>query len=35
VIVALPPTLAGRIRYEPALPALRDGLTSACPRAGS
>ncbi|MEA2154164.1 MAG: monoamine oxidase [Solirubrobacteraceae bacterium] len=27
VIVALPPALAGRIAYEPALPALRDGLT--------
>jgi monoamine oxidase len=27
VIVALPPVLAGRIDYEPALPALRDGLT--------
>jgi monoamine oxidase len=27
VIVALPPVLAGAIRYEPALPALRDGLT--------
>jgi monoamine oxidase len=27
VIVALPPALAGRIQYEPALPALRDGLT--------
>ncbi len=27
VIVALAPTLAGRIQYEPALPALRDGLT--------
>ncbi|MEY2514104.1 MAG: monoamine oxidase [bacterium] len=27
VIVALPPVLAGRIGYEPALPALRDGLT--------
>lgn len=27
VVVALPPTLAGRLRYEPALPAVRDGLT--------
>jgi monoamine oxidase len=27
VIVALPPVLAGRIQYEPALPPLRDGLT--------
>jgi monoamine oxidase len=26
VIVAIPPTLAGRIAYSPALPALRDGL---------
>ncbi|HST40763.1 MAG TPA: flavin monoamine oxidase family protein [Conexibacter sp.] len=26
-IVAIPPTLAGRLRYEPALPAVRDGLT--------
>jgi len=26
-IVAIPPALAGRIRYEPALPAARDGLT--------
>jgi monoamine oxidase len=26
VIVATPPTLAGRIAYEPALPAVRDGL---------
>lgn len=31
VIVALPPTLAGRIRYEPALPALRDALTQRMP----
>lgn len=31
VIVALPPTLAARIRYEPALPALRDGLTQRMP----
>lgn len=27
VIVAVPPTLAGRIAYAPALPALRDGLS--------
>ena len=27
VIVALPPTPAGRIRYLPPLPARRDGLT--------
>ncbi len=27
VVVALPPVLAGRISYEPALPAIRDGLT--------
>jgi monoamine oxidase len=26
-IVALPPTLAGRLRWEPALPPIRDGLT--------
>ena len=26
-ILALPPTLAGRLDYEPALPAVRDGLT--------
>jgi monoamine oxidase len=26
VIVAIPPTLAGRIAYDPALPAIRDGL---------
>jgi monoamine oxidase len=31
VIVALPPTLAGRIAYEPALPALRDQLTQRMP----
>ncbi|PXX61563.1 monoamine oxidase [Nocardia tenerifensis] len=31
VIVALPPTLAGRIRYEPALPAARDHLTQRMP----
>src|SRR6516225_1951842 len=34
VVVALPPTLAGRIRYLPALPARRDGLTQQIP-AGS
>ncbi len=34
VIVAVPQTLAGRIRYVPALPALRDGLTQQMP-AGS
>jgi len=32
VIVALPPALAGRIQYEPALPALRDGLTQRMPQ---
>ena len=32
VIVALPPALAGRIQYEPALPALRDGLTQRLPQ---
>ena len=32
VIVALPPTLAGRIQYEPELPALRDGLTQRLPQ---
>jgi len=32
VIVALPPVLAGRIQYEPALPALRDGLTARMPQ---
>lgn len=31
VIVALPPQLAGRIAYEPALPPLRDGLTQRMP----
>ncbi|MFC0003595.1 flavin monoamine oxidase family protein [Micromonospora siamensis] len=31
VVVALPPALAGRIRYAPALPALRDGLTQRVP----
>jgi monoamine oxidase len=30
-IVALPPTLAGRIRYSPALPSLRDQLTQQVP----
>jgi monoamine oxidase len=30
-IVALPPTLAGRIRYSPALPPLRDQLTQQVP----
>ncbi len=34
VIVAIPPTLAGRIAYTPALPALRDQLTQRVP-AGS
>lgn len=32
VIVALAPTLAGRIDYEPGLPALRDGLTQRLPQ---
>jgi monoamine oxidase len=32
VVVALPPALAGRIQYEPALPALRDGLTQRMPQ---
>jgi monoamine oxidase len=31
VIVAIPPTLAGRIQYEPPLPALRDQLTQRMP----
>jgi monoamine oxidase len=31
-IVALPPALAGRIQYEPALPAARDGLTQRMPQ---
>jgi monoamine oxidase len=31
VVVALPPTLAGRIRYSPPMPALRDGLTQQMP----
>ncbi|KXO93076.1 Putrescine oxidase (plasmid) [Tsukamurella tyrosinosolvens] len=34
VVVAIPPTLAGRIRYLPALPSSRDGLTQQIP-AGS
>ena len=34
VIVALPPTLAGRLRYDPVLPAWRDQLTQRLP-AGS
>jgi monoamine oxidase len=34
VVVAIPPTLAGRISSEPGLPALRDGLTQQMP-AGS
>ncbi len=33
-VVAIPPTLAGRLRYIPALPSLRDGLTQQIP-AGS
>jgi monoamine oxidase len=32
VIVAIPPALAGRIAYEPALPALRDQLTQKMPQ---
>ena len=32
VIVAIPPTLAGRIFYEPALPPLRDQLTQRMPQ---
>ena len=32
MIVAIPPTLAGRIVYEPALPALRDQLTQHMPQ---
>ncbi|NMO03203.1 flavin monoamine oxidase family protein [Gordonia sp. TBRC 11910] len=31
VIVAIPPTLAGRLAYSPALPASRDGLTQQIP----
>ncbi len=31
-IVAIPPTLAGRIAYEPALPAMRDQLTQRYPQ---
>ncbi|MFI5535683.1 flavin monoamine oxidase family protein [Nocardia sp. NPDC051900] len=30
-IVAIPPTLAGRLHYQPALPAARDGLTQQIP----
>jgi len=30
-VVAVPPTVAGRIRYEPPLPARRDGLTQRSP----
>lgn len=30
-VVAVPPTVAGRIRYEPPLPASRDGLTQRSP----
>jgi monoamine oxidase len=32
VIVALAPALAGRVQYEPPLPALRDGLTQRLPQ---
>ena len=32
VIVAIPPTLAGRIQYDPPLPALRDQLTQRMPQ---
>src|SRR5207253_7358076 len=32
VIVAIPPTLAGRIEYDPPLPALRDQLTQRMPQ---
>jgi monoamine oxidase len=31
VVVAIPPTLAGRLRYQPLLPAIRDGLTQQVP----
>ncbi|NLU81963.1 FAD-dependent oxidoreductase [Rhodococcus sp. HNM0569] len=31
VVVAVPPTLAGRLRYRPALPGSRDGLTQQIP----
>ncbi|MEU8211568.1 FAD-dependent oxidoreductase [Micromonospora sp. NPDC049044] len=31
LVVALPPALAGRIRYDPPLPAARDGLTQRMP----
>ncbi|WP_027344752.1 flavin monoamine oxidase family protein [Hamadaea tsunoensis] len=34
VIVAVPPTLAGRIAYSPALPAMRDQLTQRAPHGG-
>jgi monoamine oxidase len=30
-IIALPPTLAGRLRYRPALPGYRDQLTQRVP----
>jgi monoamine oxidase len=32
VVVAIPPTLAGRITYDPALPAVRDQLTQRIPQ---
>jgi monoamine oxidase len=32
VIVAIPPTLAGRIEYDPLMPSLRDGLTQRHPQ---
>jgi monoamine oxidase len=35
VVVAVAPTLAGRIRYDPPLPALRDGLTQRMPMGGA
>lgn len=35
VIVALPPTLAGRILYDPPLPAVRDQLTQRMPQASA
>src|SRR5262245_12813562 len=34
VIVAVPPTLAGRVAYQPALPARRDQLTQRVPHGG-
>lgn len=34
VVVAIPPTLAGRIAYEPAMPARRDQLTQRVPHGG-